>query len=344
MKKKLQPHVLHGILLVALFSMSAFYIAEFPLFQKLSFSPLIIGIVIGMLYANSLRQHLPKAWVGGILFCTKTLLRWAIVFYGFRLTFQNLLDVGLAGVVTAVLVVGLITTIGYFIGKWMGIDRDIAILTSVGSAVCGAAAVLGMEPVLNSKPYKSAVAVSTVVLFGTTAMFLYPYLFRMGLFDLDPTQMGIFTGGTIHEVAQVVGAGKAISSEVADTAIIVKMIRVMMLAPLLLLFSLMLAKRREVSEDGTVAKSKITIPWFAFGFIAVIGFNSLNLLPANVVGTINSLDTFVLTMAMTALGMETSIAKMKGAGVKPLVLALILFIVLTVGGYFYSKYFLPFLL
>lgn len=344
MKKKLRPHTLHGILLVALFSMSAFYIADLPLFQKLSFSPLIIGIVVGMLYANSLRQHLPKAWVGGIVFCTKTLLRWAIVFYGFRLTFQNLMDVGLAGMVTAMLVVGIITLLGYFVGKWMGIDRDTAILTSVGSAVCGAAAVLGMEPVLNSKPYKSAVAVSTVVLFGTTAMFLYPYLYRIGLLHLDSTQMGIFTGGTIHEVAQVVGAGKGISSEVADTAIIVKMIRVMMLAPLLLLFSYLVGRGKQVSEDGTVVKSKITIPWFAFGFILVIGFNSLGVLSSSLVGTINSLDTFALTMAMTALGMETSFAKMRGAGLKPLLLALILFVVLTVGGYLYCCYLLPYLL
>lgn len=342
MKKKIRPHIWHGILFVALFSTAAFYIAEFPLFIKLSFSPLIIGIIIGMLYANSLRQHLPKAWVGGIVFCTKTLLRWAIVFYGFRLTFQNLLEVGLAGIVTAVLVVILITVIGILVGRWLGIDRDIAILTSVGSSVCGAAAVLGMEPVINSKPYKSAVAVSTVVLFGTIAMFLYPYLYKSGLFSLTPSQMGIFTGGTIHEVAQVVGAGKGVSSEVADTAIIVKMIRVMMLAPLLLVFGFWISRYNVQKDKGK--GSKISIPWFAFGFLLVIGFNSLNIIPTFIVDVINNLDTFVLTMAMTALGMETSLEKMKGAGLKPLILAFILFAMLVVGGYYYSKYIVPLML
>lgn len=102
-------------------------------------------------------------------------------------------------------------------------------LTSTGSAICGAAAVLGAEPVVKSEPHKTAVAVSTVVIFGTLSMFIYPALYRAGILDLTPEQMGLYTGSTLHEVAHVVGAGNAMGKEISDTAIIVKMIRVMML-------------------------------------------------------------------------------------------------------------------
>lgn len=189
-------------------------------------------------------------------------------------------------------------------------DRDTALLTSIGSSICGAAAVLGAEPVVKSQPYKAAVAVSTVVIFGTLSMFLYPALFRAGMLDLTTEQMGLFTGATLHEVAHVVGAGNAMGQAISDPAIIVKMIRVMMLAPVLVILSIILS-RREAAAGQTGQKRKITIPWFAFLFLAVIGFNSLHLLPSGVVSAINSLDTFLLTMAMTALGAESSFEKFK---------------------------------
>ena len=116
-------------------------------------------------------------------------------------------------------------------------DRGIALLTSVGSGICGAAAVLGAESTIRARPYKTAVAVSTVVIFGTISMFLYPVLYRHGIVSLTPEQMGIYTGATLHEVAHVVGAGNAMNGEISDAAIIVKMIRVMMLVPVLLTIS-----------------------------------------------------------------------------------------------------------
>jgi len=334
-----RPHTLNGILFVALFATAATYISEFAFFKNLGISPLIIGIVLGMFYANTLRNHLPKEWSLGIIFSTKTLLRAAIVFYGFRLTFQSIAEVGIAGVVASALVVTLTFLIGYFIGtKILKLDRDITILTSAGSSICGAAAVLATEPVLKSEAYKSAIAVSTVVLFGTIAMFLYPFLYKAGYVGFDPKSMGVYIGGTLHEVAHVVAAGNALGTDIAKDAVIVKMIRVMMIAPFLIVLGLWLAKSKKFLEADTKEKTKITIPWFAVGFIAVAGFNSLDLLPVEIVTTINVFDTFALTMAMTALGMETSINKFKGVGLKPIYLASILFIWLIFGGYYITKF------
>lgn len=339
-----RSNVLHGILLIALFSCSAFYIAEFPFVKNLSFSPLIVGIILGMIYANSLRNHLPETWVPGILFCTKQVLRAGIVLYGFRLTFQSVVAIGLPAILIDTIIVTATIFIGLFVGRLMKMDRDLALLTSTGSAICGAAAVLGAEPVVKSEPHKTAVAVSTVVIFGTLSMFIYPAMYRSGILDLTPEQMGLYTGSTLHEVAHVVGAGNAMGKEISDTAIIVKMIRVMMLAPVLVIMSLALARTavKAVSNGvkgvGVAKRGKITIPWFAFGFLAVIGFNSFDLLPHAVVDGINNVDTFMLTMAMTALGAETSIEKFKKAGAKPFILAAVLYIWLLGGGYLLAKY------
>lgn len=329
-------NILHGILLIALFSCAAFYLSDTQLARNLSLSPLILGILLGMLYANSLRNHLPETWVPGILFCSKQLLRTGIVLYGFRLTFQSVMAIGApAIIIDAAVVVGTLL-LGIFLGRVLKMDRDLALLTSTGSAICGAAAVLGAEPVVKAEPHKTAVAVSTVVIFGTVSMFLYPALWRTGVFDLTPEQMGLYTGATLHEVAHVVGAGNAMSPEIADSAIIVKMIRVMMLAPVLLAMGLLLARRTK----GGTGRAKITIPWFAFGFLAVIGFNSFDLLPEMLVEGINSFDTFLLTMAMTALGTETSFEKFKRAGFKPFLLAGLLYLWLLGGGYLLVKWIL----
>lgn len=348
---KLSAHrssMFHGILLIALFSCAAFYIGSARFFQELSFSPMIIGIVLGMLYANSLRNHLPETWVPGIIFCSKKILRIGIILYGFRLTFQDVMAVGTAGIVIDAIVVTVTILGGYWIGRLMKMDRDIALLTSVGSGICGAAAVLGAESTIQTKPYKTAVAVATVVIFGTIAMFLYPVAYRSGVLGLSPQQMGIFAGSTLHEVAHAVGAGNAMGGEIANVSVIVKMIRVMMLVPVLLILGWWAAasavKSTANGHEGQASKGKIAVPWFAIWFLVVIGFNSLNLLPADLVDVINYIDTFLLTMAMCALGAETSIDKFKKAGAKPFILAFILFIWLIGGGYLMAKYLAPVLL
>lgn len=229
--------MLHGVLLITLFSCAAFYIGGMSFVKSISFSPMIVGIILGMLYANSLRNNLPETWVPGIQFCSKRVLRLGIILYGFKLTFQDVTAVGLPAIIIDAIIVTVTICGGILIGKMLKMDKDIALLTSAGSGICGAAAILGVESAIRTKPYKTAVAVSTVVIFGTISMFLYPILYRNGVFALSPQQVGIFTGSTIHEVAHVVGAGNAMGKEISDYSIIVKMIRVMMLVPVLLVIS-----------------------------------------------------------------------------------------------------------
>ena len=334
--------MLHGVLLIGLFSCAAFYIGEAQIFKQISFSPMIIGIILGMLYANSLRNHLPETWVPGIQFCSKKLLRLGIILYGFRLPFQDIMDVGVAGIMVDVIIVMVTIIGGIYIGKLLKMDSDIALLTSIGSGICGAAAVLGAESTIQTKPYKTAVAVATVVIFGTISMFLYPIAYRAGILNLSPEEMGIYAGATLHEVAHAVGAGNAMGPEISDVAVIVKMIRVMLLVPVLLVLGYWVAiSAVKQGVTGTAAKGKVAVPWFALGFLAVIGFNSFGLLPQSAVDVINYIDTFLLTMAMVALGAETSIDKFKKAGAKPFILAFLLYIWLIAGGWALAKYITP---
>ena len=182
-------------------------------------------------------------------------------------------------------------------------------------------------------------------------MFLYPLLYRTGVFDLGAKEMALYTGSTLHEVAHVVGAGNAMDADgsmgIADTATITKMIRVILLAPVLLVMSFVLARKSKTVDN---AKTKITIPWFAILFLVAIGINSLLqvYMPRDimsVVGSgINTFDTFLLTMAMTALGADTSFDKFKKAGAKPFYLAAIIYVWLVGGGYLLAKYLVPILM
>lgn len=335
MNKILTRDGILGLLLMAVFALIAWNLAKLEFFKDISLSPLIIGILLGMLYANTLRKKLPESCVPGILFCTKQILRAGIVLYGFRLTFQHVVDVGVAALLIDVIIVFGTILLGCVLGRVLKMDKDTVLLTSVGSSICGAAAVLGAEPVVKSEPYKTAVAVSTVVMFGTLSMFLYPMLYRAGIYEMDMQQLGLYTGATLHEVAHVVGAGNAMCPVIADNAIIVKMIRVMLLAPALLVMGLVLARSKGKRE---FSRQAIVIPWFAVLFLVVIGFNSFGVLSQSVIGAITDLDTFMLTMAMTALGAETSFDKFKKAGAKPFLLAGLLYIWLVFGGYGLVKF------
>ena len=323
-----------GILLVALFAGIATALSTLPFFQHLSLSPLIIGILIGMLFANTLGKFLPESWHSGLKFCSKRILRIGIIFFGFRLTLADVAQVGMPAIGLDLIIVCGTLALGILVGKWLKMDRETTLLTSAGSAICGAAAVLGAEATLRTEAYKTAVAVSTVVLFGTLSMFLYPILYRNGFFPLSTSEMGLFTGATVHEVAHVVGASNAMGKEVADVAVIVKMIRVIMLVPVLLSFGWFARSRSNSSSPG---ERKIVIPWFAFLFLLAIGVNSILALPTTASTTINTFDTFALTMAMTALGCETSFDKFRQAGWRPFVLALVLYIWLVFGGFFIVK-------
>ena len=315
-----------GLLFAAAIGLASMLIARIPAVQSVGLSALRLAIIIGIVIGNTFFPRVAGNLGAGVDYSRTMLLRAGIVLFGFRLTFQDILGVGLSGIVIAVLIVASVFLLAVWLGRLLGMDRDLAMLIGSGASICGAAAVMAAEPVLKAQAHKVSVAVATVVVFGTIGMFLYPFL-RLP-FGLDAHAYGVYAGSTIHEVAQVVVAGRAVSQEAANTAVIEKMIRVMLLAPFLLVLS---AWMRAKSGDAT-AKSKLVIPWFAVLFIAVGAFNSLHLLPKATVDALLLIDTFLLATAMAALGLRTHIGAIRQAGVKPLLLAGLLFAYLLVGG------------
>ena len=330
---------LNGILFVGLFAAAVVQIAGIPAVRDLGFSPLVVGIVAGMLYGNFLRSGASDGWNHGVHLCARKLLRIAVAFYGLNISFQQIASVGVSGLLVSTSVVVSTLVLGTWIGrKWLGMDRDTAMLTAAGSAICGAAAVLAFESTLRNAPHKSAVAVATVVLFGTLSMFLYPILFHMDILSLNAKGWGLFVGGTIHEVAQVVAAGSAMGPEALETATIVKMTRVAILVPVLVILGFWLRSRfgrsdGDASSSDATGSGKIPVPVFLFGFLLLAGINSLGVVPEPIIAAARRLDIFALTMAMTALGMETRFGQIRRAGPRALALGALLYAWLLIGGY-----------
>ena len=327
------PKEFAGIALTSLFALLSIYLAEFHLFSFTNLNPLIVAIILGILYGNLFHHKMPSYLHDGITYSLKKILRIAIVFLGFRITYQQIYDVGPAGFAADAIMMISTFLLAVLIGKKVfKIDSDTTILVASGSSICGASAVLATESLLGSETYKAALAVATVTIYGTIAMFLYPLLYHAGyLPGFDDNLFGIYAGSTIHEVAQAVAAGFEISTEAGETSTIAKLTRVMMLAPLLVVLSFFLAKR---DSRGRMNIKNIPVPWFVFMFIAVSGINSIELFSEETVSAINVFDIFLLATAMAALGIETNIKKIKNTGLKPIYLATVLFVWLLVGGYF----------
>lgn len=318
------PAWLPGLLLALVIGVAALAMAQLPLLQRWQLSALTVAIVLGMTLGNLAGARLPSTLAPGIGLAQRQLLRAGVVLYGLRVSFQDVAAIGVEGLAVDLIVVVSTLGLGTWAGRrWFGLDRDTALLTAAGSAICGAAAVLAVERVIRPDPSKVAIAVASVVLFGTLNIFLYPQLYpHLGL---APAAFGLYAGATVHEVAQVVAVGSAISPETADAAVVVKLTRVLMLVPVLFVLGW-----RESRKGGGRA---MVVPWFALGFLGVVALNSLIAVPAQLKAALLTIDTLLLATAMAALGIETRFARLRALGPRPLLLAAMLFLWLSVGGY-----------
>jgi uncharacterized integral membrane protein (TIGR00698 family) len=325
-----------GVALTASLASLAIVVGQIRWLTVHGMSALTVAIALGIVVGNTFYGRIASHNAAGVGFSKQALLRAGVILYGLRLTLHDVGAVGLPGVIIDALVMSSTFLLARLLGtRVFGLDAATSMLIGSGSAICGAAAVMATEPVVRGKAEQVAVAVATVVLFGTASIFLYPALYHLGLhwalLPATPNTFGIFIGSTVHEVAQVFAAGRSISSKVADTAVITKMVRVMMLAPFLIGLSAWLNR-----GNGTLGRSEqarpITIPWFALSFIGVTILNSILRLPPAWHAAGAAIDTFLLSMAMAALGLTTHASAIRRAGVRPLLLAAALFGWLVIGG------------
>jgi uncharacterized integral membrane protein (TIGR00698 family) len=328
--------LLPGLALSAALALLATLLGTLGWLQAHGMSSLTVAIVLGILLGNTLYPYFAARSGAGVVFSKQSLLRAGVILYGLRLTLHDVGQVGVAGVLIDALLLSSTFALAHFLGtRFFGLERSTAMLIGAGNAICGAAAVMATEPLLRARTEQVTVAISTVVVFGTVAIFVYPALYALNLhWQLVPAgtkAFGIYAGSTIHEVAQVFAAGRSISPETANTAVITKMVRVMMLAPFLIGLSGWLARDARAPAEASGPR-KLTIPWFAFAFVGVVVVNSFALLPRTLVSSAIDVDTFLLAMAMGALGLTTHLSAIRRAGMKPLMLGAILFVWLICGG------------
>lgn len=314
------------------------WLARWPVLSGTGLSALTLAIGFGMLAGNLL----PKRWLlplaPGAGLARQHLLRLGVALYGLRLTFGAVVALGSAGVVVPLLMLAGTLLVGLWLGtKLLGLNWREALVISAGSAVCGAAAAIAVASVLRSDERHTAMAVATVVLFGTLGMFLYPALYELVVqqwqWPVSARLFGIFTGATLHEVAQVIASGQMVNSAVADAAVVAKMVRVLALAPLLLLIALWPRGSSKPKGSAGRARSLLkSVPWFALGFIAVMALHSAGWVPADWKPALITFDDWLLASAMLAIGLQTRLGDLLHAGRRPMVLAGLLFVFLVSAG------------
>jgi uncharacterized integral membrane protein (TIGR00698 family) len=313
--------VVPGLLLVFSIAGLGFALSRLPYLSTLS--PLILSILLGMVFHNAVR--VPANCVPGVKFALRPILRLAIILLGLQLTIAQVAAVGAPGLAVVLTTLGATFFFTLWLGRRLGVDAKLAQLIATGTSICGASAVIAANTVAEGTDEDVAYAVACVTVFGTLAMFLYPAL--PGFLHLDARHYGLWTGASIHEIAQVVAAAFQHGREAGDLATITKLARVMLLAPVVILLDLALAyaaKRRAETEGQAserTAKAKTPFPWFVVGFIAMIGFNSLDLLPHALRSEVVQGNVFLLSSALAAMGLETDFRKLRAKGLRPFALS-----------------------
>lgn len=293
-------------------------IAALFLGQHYGASAMLFALLLGMAM-NFLGQE--GKCVPGIQFAASTVLRIGVALLGLRITIDQIAALGAHAALTVVAGVVLTILFGWAcmrLGASGGDARTrFGILTGGAVAICGASAALAIAAVLPRTPHHerdTAFAVIGVTALSTIAMVFYP-IFGSAL-DLDAHQMGVFIGGTIHDVAQVVGAGYSMGKETGDTATIVKLLRVMLLLPVILVLSLMLRSDR-AAESGPRPP---LLPGFALAFASLVALNSLVALPPTLLAFVSDASRFALVVAISAIGMRTSLKELTLLGLRPVLL------------------------
>ena len=255
--------------------------------------------------------------VAGVDFAARAILRFGVALLGARITVEQVLQLGLGPVLTVVAGVVLTILAGRLLARLLSLDRELGLLTGGAVAICGASAAMALSAVMPRSEHAERNLILTVVgvtTLSTIAMVTYPLLVKA--LDLAHAPAGVFLGGTIHDVAQVVGAGYIISPETGDVSTVVKLMRVAMLVPAVLAFSLLFRQ----GQAGEGAGKLSLLPGFLVAFVLLVLANSLGLIPTAATAVASDLSRWCLVTAIAALGIKTSLEKLAVVGWRPVAL------------------------
>lgn len=272
---------------------------------------LLLGMALNFLSAEGSCKE-------GIAFTARSVLRIGVALLGMRITLGQIAELGWMPVVLVVTLVVVTIGLSVVVAKWMGFQRLFGMLTGGATAICGASAALALAASLPNHPQKERATLFTVIgvsVLSTLAMITYPMIARF--FELTPVEAGVFLGATIHDVAQVVGAGYNMSTETGDVATVVKLMRVAMLLPVIVAAAMI---TRMQGADGALDKRPPLLPLFAVGFLVLACINSTGWVPAMVQSGVNELSRWCLVIAIAAIGMKTQLKELASVGIKPILL------------------------
>jgi len=323
-------NLLPGLVFAAFLAYVSTLIQDLDVMKKLHFSSIIIAIILGMILKNTVK--IPTVFDEGIKFSLKKILRLAVILLGFKLSLTEAAQIGWKGLILVLIVTPSTLWFATWIGRKLGLDRNLALLIGSGTAICGASAVAAVAPVVDGDEKDSTFAIATVTIFGTISMFLYPVIYNV--FHLPNLLYAVWAGSSIHEVAQVVAAGFTAGDQAGQFATLVKLTRVLLIIPIATIIGLWQMRGQKGEKRGI---KKDTIPWFVFGFLGVFIINSLHIIPKNPTDQLVSLDSFLLTWAMAGMGLETSFEKMRQVGIKPFYVGFMTTIFISILGFIMSE-------
>ncbi|MGA3599647.1 YeiH family protein [Lysinibacillus agricola] len=325
LKSFLTPAFMKGILLTLIIALVAKYISTFPFFSILG--QLVIAIILGMAWRATFKVQ--DSWQAGIAFSSKKLLRLGIILLGMRLNLADIYHAGAGVFLIAFIDLVFALVVVYGLTKVFHVEKKLGILTACGTAICGAAAVVAIAPQIKANEKETAVGAAIVALLGTIFTLVYTVLYSV--FNLTPTEYGIFAGGTLHEIAHVIAAASAGGNEAVDMAVIVKLTRVALLVPVAIIIGIFYQRMDKGQEKEGFSLS--IIPWFILGFLAMSAINSLGIIPANVAQTLVNISYLLIGMSMAGLGLNVEIKTFKQLGVKAFIAGLIGSVCLSIIGY-----------
>ncbi|MBC2024492.1 YeiH family protein [Listeria booriae] len=286
-----------GILVTLACSLAGEYLALLPGLQLIG--ALVIALILGMLVQVS--RTVVVSAQPGTGFISNKFLRLGIILLGFRLNLEALADSGIKTIILAIVVVAFTIVTVYFLCKWLKVEDSLGLMAACGCGICGAAAVMGVSPQVKAKNDDAVLAVAVVCILGTVFT-----LIEVGLkpvLGMTPTQFGVMTGSSLHEIAHAVAAGGAGGTQALDASIIMKLSRVLLLAPVAVIVGIIAQRKAKATTDE---KSKLPIPWFMGGFLLTSAIGTFVAMPAELLNGLVSVAYICLGMAMAALGMSVN--------------------------------------
>ncbi|NWQ42869.1 YeiH family putative sulfate export transporter [Bacillus sp. EB106-08-02-XG196] len=322
---------IQGVLLTMVLAMLSGLIAVFPVFSVMGV--MIISIILGMSWKGLM--DIPAGSDIGITFSSKTLLRAGIILMGLRLNIEQIISAGFSIIFIDIVIITFTLLVIMCIGRFFSIDRHLSALIAVGTAVCGAAAIVAVAPLIGAKKELTAISVAFIAIMGTVVTIIYTFLYPV--LGLDPYNFGLLTGATLHELAHVIAAAAPGGDISSDTALLVKLGRVGLLIPVAFILAALFNKKHPDAPTQKRKLKDLPIPWFIFGFLLMCLVNTVGILSETITQMLIALSIFLLSMAMAGLGLSVNFLEFKKLNSKVLLTGTIGSTALILLGFLFTK-------